>query len=221
VSEIPPIKISPSLLSADAGCFAEEVRAIEAAGADMLHLDVMDGHFVPNLTIGPFIVDAINRAATRPLDVHLMLEHPGDFVEAFAKAGADIISFQVESKDDPAAVIEKLRSLSVKPSIVINPDTPASAIEPYAGDVEMVLVMSVYPGFPGQKFIADVVPKVKEVRELIGPEKDLEVDGGITLDNVHEPCGAGANVIVAGTAIFKADDMAQAISGLRNAAVGK
>jgi len=197
---------------------AEEVRKVEDAGADMLHLDVMDGHFVPNLTIGPFVVEAVKRVASVPLDVHLMIEHPAKYADPFAKAGADIITFHVEAKDEPSEVISLLKDLGVRAGIVISPDPPANAIEAYADKVEMVLVMTVYPGFAGQKFISKMLPKIEEVRRIIGSEKDLEVDGGITTENVRSVYDAGANVIVAGTTIFGSTDMGKTISELRNAA---
>jgi len=208
-------KIAPSLLSADMSKLGDDVRRIEAAGADLLHVDVMDGHFVPNITLGPFVVDALRKVTSLPLDVHLMITDPEKYLGPFVDAGSDHITFHVETVEDPTALIDKIKSHGVTAGICVSPDTPADALKDVAGDVDMILVMSVYPGFGGQKFMPQALPKVEALRAMAPDSVDLEIDGGITLDNVAQAGAAGANVIVAGTAVFKADDMAAAIDTLR------
>ena len=213
-----PIKIAPSILSADFGRLADEVRAVSAAGADYVHVDVMDGHFVPNLTIGPMVVAAIRKATTLPLDVHLMIERPGDYVDAFAKAGADLIGVHEEACPHLHRVIQQIKHAGKRASVTLNPHTPWQHIRYVLEDVAQVLIMSVNPGFGGQAFIPNVLPKIRELREEIvrrGLDVDIEVDGGVKVDNVAEVAAAGANVIVAGSAVFEHPDYAQTIGALR------
>ncbi|MDB4970066.1 MAG: ribulose-phosphate 3-epimerase [Myxococcales bacterium] len=212
------IKVAPSILSADFGRLADEVRAITAAGADYVHVDVMDGHFVPNLTIGPMVVAAIRKATSLPLDVHLMIERPGDYVEAYAKAGADVIGVHEEACPHLHRVIQQIKHAGKKASVTLNPHTPWQHVRHVLEDVDQVLVMSVNPGFGGQAFIPNVLPKVRELREEIARRKldvDIEIDGGIKVDNVAQAVAAGANVIVAGSAVFEKPDYAATIAALR------
>lgn len=210
--------IAPSVLSADFGRLAEEVQAAAAAGADWLHLDVMDGHFVPNLTMGPDIVAAIRRATSVPLDVHMMVTEPGRYVPQFIDAGAEWVSVHHEACAKPAVVIEDIRKRGAHPSLGINPGTPVSAAEATVHALDMLLVMSVQPGFGGQKFIPEALDKLTEaraLRERLGLRFLIEVDGGITADNAGAAAKAGADVIVAGTAIFRAPDYTAAITAMR------
>ncbi|MEN9800679.1 MAG: hypothetical protein RL653_4376 [Pseudomonadota bacterium] len=213
-----PLKIAPSILSADFSRLGEEVRAVEKAGADWVHVDVMDGRFVPNLTLGPVVVEAVKRVTTLPLDVHLMIVEPEKYVDAFAKAGADILTVHVEACTHLHRTVQQIRAAGVKPAVVLNPATPLSTLEDILPDVEMVLLMSVNPGFGGQSFIPQVMDKVRRLRALLdarGLDVDVEVDGGIHAGNAAEVVAAGANVLVAGNAVFKAKDYAGAISSLR------
>jgi len=211
------IKIAPSLLSADFSDLRGEVEKVEAAGADLLHVDVMDGHFVPNITMGPFIVEAIKKVATKPLDVHLMIDDPLKYAEPFVKAGADSITFHIESPVDHQAVIDRLRGLGVGVAITLNPPTPVTDLAPWLSQVDMVLVMSVNPGFGGQKFIESSLEKVRWLRRQMGEGKDIEIDGGINTETAPLAVEAGATILVAGTAIFRADDPARVVAALRNA----
>jgi len=215
------IKIAPSILSADFGRLGEEVRAVDAAGADWIHLDVMDGHFVPNLTIGPDVVAAVRKVTNLTLDTHLMIENADAFIPAFAQAGADILSVHVEACDDLRSTIELIRKHNVKPAVVINPDTPLSAVTEVLADVEMLLVMSVHPGFGGQSFIESSVEKLRQARAF-RQEKGLtfliEVDGSIKIDNAGLAAQAGADVLVSGSGIFKTGDYGRTISSMRAAA---
>ncbi|WP_224248839.1 ribulose-phosphate 3-epimerase [Hyalangium gracile] len=214
------VLISPSLLSCDFGRLAEEVRAVEAAGADWIHVDVMDGRFVPNITIGPVVVEAIKRVATRPLDVHLMIVEPERYIEAFASAGADILTVHVEASPHLHRTLQHIRNVGARPAVVLNPSTPLSAVEEVLGEVEMVLVMSVNPGFGGQRFIEGAVDKVRRLRAMLdarGLKVDIEVDGGINAETSKRVVEAGANVLVAGSYVFGAKDYAQAIRSLRPA----
>lgn len=208
------VSIAPSLLSADFTRLSDEIRDIEKAGADLLHLDVMDGHFVPNITFGPPLVKSVDGATDLVLDTHLMISDPLFYVEAFAKAGSDWISFHIEAGSDPSAVIDKLLELGVRPAIALNPDTTLYRIRPLLDRLEMVLVMSVFPGFGGQKFIPEVLPTIQELRS-IGFEGDIEVDGGIAEATAPLVIEAGANVLVAGSAVFGQSDRADAIRRLR------
>jgi ribulose-phosphate 3-epimerase len=215
------VLVSPSLLSSDFGRLAEEVRAVEAAGADWIHVDVMDGRFVPNITLGPVVVEAIKKAATRPLDVHLMIVEPEKYIEAFANAGADVLTVHVETSPHLHRTLQHIRHVGARPAVVLNPSTPLSAIEEVLGEVEMVLLMSVNPGFGGQSFIESTVDKVRRLRAMLdarGLHVDIEVDGGINAETSQRVLEAGATVLVAGSYVFGAKDYAQAIRSLRPAA---
>ncbi len=211
--------IAPSLLSSDYSRLAEEVRAVEDAGADWHHVDVMDGHFVPNITIGPPVVKALKKVAQKPLDVHVMIEEPLRYVKPFCEAGADIYTFHVESRDEPDAVIEAVRTFgNVRVGITLNPGTPIEKLAPYLDRVDMVLVMSVNPGFGAQDFIEDSLDRVRELRVKYGFRGDLEIDGGIKVHNAAAVARAGVNVLVSGSGIFKSGDLRGTISSLRAAA---
>ena len=201
--------VSPSVLACDFARLGAQLEEAEQAEADMIHLDIMDGHFVPNITLGPPIVASMRKYTGLPFDVHLMLVHPDRYVEPFAKAGADHITFHIESECDPAAVIRQIHEQGCSAGITLKPGTPASALEPVLADVDMVLVMSVEPGFGGQKFQPEMLRKTSEIYAMlrrIGSHAHIEIDGGITHDNVREAASAGANVIVAGTAVFRAPE---------------
>jgi len=213
-----PLKIAPSILSADFSRLGEEIRAVEAAGADWVHVDVMDGRFVPNITLGPVVVEAVRKVTKLPLDVHLMIVEPEKYVEAFAKAGADILTVHVEACMHLHRVVQQIRAAGAKPAVVLNPATPLVTLEDILPDVEMVLLMSVNPGFGGQSFIPQVMDKVRRLKALVdarGLDVDIQVDGGIHAGNAKEVVAAGATVLVAGNAVFKAKDYAAAISTLR------
>jgi len=203
--ERPEIKIAPSILSADFWRLGEEVALVEEGGAHLIHVDVMDGRFVPNISVGIPVVEGLKSHARLPLDVHLMIVEPERYVGAFARAGADIITFQVEATPHPHRVIQMIKEEGKKAGAVLNPSTPLDVLDYILGDLDMVLLMSVNPGFGGQKFIPAVVGKIARLRER-APALDIEVDGGIGLANVQEVVGAGANVIVAGSAIFNSPD---------------
>ncbi len=214
------IKIAPSILSADFSKLGEEVKAVEQAGAELIHIDVMDGHFVPNITVGPLVVSAVRRITKLPLDVHLMIENPDKYISAFAKAGADIITVQVEASRNIEQDIKAIRESGKKPGLVVNPGTPLDPVIPYLKDIAMVLLMTVNPGFEGQKFMAEVLPKIEQLRSLVVSGKlsvDIEVDGGINLETAPQVIKAGANVLVAGSAIYWSKDYSSVIKGLRNA----
>ena len=210
------LKIAPSILSADFGRLGEEVAAI--ASADYVHVDVMDGHFVPNLTIGPVVVEAVRRATRLPLDVHLMIEDAERWVAAYAHAGADLIGVHVEACPHLHRTLHQIRELGKRPCVVLNPATPLEAIEWVLADVDQVLIMSVNPGFGGQQFIASALDKIRLLREMIrerGLAVDIEVDGGVKLDNVAAVVEAGADVIVSGSGIFGTKDYAATIAAMR------
>ena len=210
--------IAPSILSADFGNLARDVRAICDAGCDFVHVDVMDGHFVPNMTIGPIVVSAIAKAATKPLDIHLMVENNTFFVDLFAPLKPGFITFHIEEEKNPHRLVQYIRSLGIKPGVVLNPHTPAEAVEYLLGDVDMVLVMSVNPGFGGQKFIPTVVEKIKRLKALrdrINPNCLIEIDGGVGSSNIQLLKDAGVDVCVAGSYVFGADDYKTAIDNLR------
>ena len=214
-------RIAPSLLAADFGRLAEEVHAVENAGADWIHLDVMDGHFVPNLSMGPAIVAAVRRATALPLDVHLMVERPDRFIAAFAAAGAATLAVQIEACPEPQRTLSQIRAAGLKTCVAISPETPAEVLAPYWGQLDQVLVMTVQPGFGGQAFLASTLPKIEQLRATIdrlGAPIALEVDGGIAAGSMGRAARAGADVFVAGTAIFGAPDYATAIQALRREA---
>jgi ribulose-phosphate 3-epimerase len=213
--------IAPSILSADFARLGEEVRAVEKGGADWIHVDVMDGHFVPNLTIGPVVVEAVRRSTSLPLDVHLMIEQPERYVEAFVKAGASTVGVQVEACPHLHRVLAQIREAGARASVVLNPATPEQSIEPVLGHVDQVLVMTVNPGFAGQRFIESTIAKIERIRGWIDEralEVTLEVDGGIAPGTVGRTARAGADAFVAGTAVFGAPDYAAAIRALRDEA---
>ncbi|TDL72837.1 ribulose-phosphate 3-epimerase [Rhodococcus qingshengii] len=212
------VKIAPSILSADFARLGEEIVAAEKAGADYIHIDVMDGHFVPNITIGPLIVEAIRPITKLPLDVHLMIENPDQFIENFAKAGADYITVHVEACRHLHRTIHHIKSFGIKAGVVLNPATPVESIQHILADIDMVLLMSVNPGFGGQKFIPEVLPKIRKVKEMadsIGKELEIEIDGGVNPETAKQCMEAGANVLVAGSAIYNQEDYAAAISLIR------
>jgi ribulose-phosphate 3-epimerase len=213
-----PILIAPSILSADFGRLAQEVQAVEAAGADWIHVDVMDGRFVPNLTIGPVVVKAVRKATRLPIDVHLMIIEPERYVHDFAEAGADSLSVHVEPSYHLARTLQLIRSLKKRSGVVLNPQTPPDAIEYVLDHVDLVLVMSVNPGFGGQSFMPEVLPKIRAIRKMIdsrGKNIALEVDGGVAPGTAREVVEAGARVLVAGSAIYGHPDYRAAIDALR------
>jgi len=214
------MKIAPSILSADFSRLKDEIQAVEAAGADWLHVDVMDGHFVPNITIGPVVVEWVRKVTTIPVDVHLMISDPDKYAPEFIKAGADWISIHPETCADANATLKKIHDLGAKTSIAVNPDVPLSRVEGCFGDIDMVLMMTVFPGFGGQAFIPDVLPKIAELRKLIDARKPgtlIEVDGGIKTDNIAKVVQAGGEVIVSGSGIFKTPNYAETIRQMRQA----
>ena len=213
-----PLRVAPSILSADFGRLAEEVRAAAAAGADYIHVDVMDGRFVPNITIGPVVVGAVRAATQLPVDVHLMIVEPERYVEAFARAGADLISVHIEASPNLHRTVQQIRALGKKASVSLNPHTSIDGLRTILPDLSMVLLMTVNPGFGGQRFIDTVVPKIRELRDEIDRrhlDVDIEVDGGIDPETARVVVDAGANVLVAGSAVFGRPDYRQAIAELR------
>ena len=216
-------KIAPSILSADFARLAEEASAVAAAGADLLHVDVMDGHFVPNLTLGPPIVACLDRVTDLPLDVHLMIEHPERLIEAFRKAGADWISVHAEACTHLHRVVQQIRETGARAGVALNPATPLEHLDLILSDIDFVLVMSVNPGFGGQKFIPACLRKIHTLRERIdraGLAVDIEVDGGIKVDNIGDVARAGANVFVAGSAVFESPDYRVTLSAMRERLAG-
>ncbi|BCU82182.1 ribulose-phosphate 3-epimerase [Polycladomyces abyssicola] len=216
------IKIAPSILSADFSRLGEEIKEVEAAGADWIHVDVMDGHFVPNLTIGPLVVEAIRPQTRLPLDVHLMIEEPDRYIPAFARSGADWISVHVEACPHLHRTVHLIKEHGAKAGVVLNPATPAGVLEPILPDVDLVLLMTVNPGFGGQKFISFVLPKIGQVRDMLQRagrmDVALEVDGGINPYTAADVVAQGADVLVAGSAVFGAENREEAIRRLREAA---
>lgn len=209
------VKIAPSILSADFSKLGEEILDVEKGGADYIHVDVMDGHFVPNITIGPLIVEAIRPVTKLPLDVHLMIENPDQYIKAFADAGADYLTVHVEACRHLHRTIQYIKSFGVKSGVVLNPATPVETIQHIIRDVDMVLLMSVNPGFGGQKFIHEVLPKIQKVKQMAdgkGANLEIEIDGGINSETAKLCIEAGANVLVAGSAIYNQKDRAKAIS---------
>jgi len=213
------IKIAPSILSADFSRLGEEIRAVEAAGADIIHVDVMDGHFVPNITIGPLVVEACRKVTKLPLDVHLMIENPERYIADFAKAGADYITVHAEAAYHLHRLIQNIREhKGVKAAVSLNPATPLDALDYVLPDLDMVLIMSVNPGFGGQAFIPSQLDKIRTLRKRIDDRKlnlEIEVDGGVKPGNAAEIAAAGADILVAGSAVFGATDYAAAIRGIR------
>ncbi len=205
------IKLSPSILSADFSRLGEQVKEIEEAGAQYLHIDVMDGHFVPNISFGAPIMKSIRKMSNMVFDVHLMISDPFKYIDDFAKAGADIITFHVNSDSNVEKTLDKIKSHNIKCGLAVNPDIPVETLFPYKDKIDMVLIMSVFAGFGGQSYIDDVNEKIKAAREYFGPDIDIEVDGGISLKNKDVPVSNGANVLVAGTAVFGAESPKDAV----------
>ena len=210
------IKIAPSILSADFARLGEELQAIDRAGCDYVHIDVMDGHFAPNLTIGPLVVKALRPHTAKPFDVHLMISPVDPFLEAFVEAGADIITVHAEAGAHLDRTVQHIRALGRKAGVVLNPSTPESALQYLLDRIDMVVVMTVNPGFGGQKFIPEQIAKVRRIRDMIGDRPiEIEVDGGVSPDNIGMLTEAGANVFVAGSSVFRGDDYAATIGALR------
>ena len=210
--------VAPSILSADFGRLAEEVRAATAAGGDWLHVDVMDGHFVPPITIGPLVVEAVRPATKIPLDVHLMIESPEKQIDSFARAGADGLTVHIETCPDPAAVLQQIRAAGLRAGLALNPPTPIESVEPWLDAIDLLLVMSVNPGWGGQAFIPDALTKLETARRWKTERNKsfvIEVDGGVKPDNAARIAGAGAEVLVAGSAIFASKDYAATIRAIR------
>jgi len=210
--------IAPSILSADFARLGDEIKAVEAAGADWIHVDVMDGHFVPNITIGPLIVEAVRSVTALPIDVHLMIENPDNYIPAFAKAGAAWISVQIETSVHLNRSVQLIRECGAKPGVVLNPSTPIQTLEWIIEDVDYVLVMSVNPGFGGQAFITNSLDKIKALRQMIRSKKlktPIQVDGGVNEKTIADIAAAGADIFVAGSAIFGSNNYQKTISGFR------
>jgi ribulose-phosphate 3-epimerase len=215
------VLIAPSILSADGGRLHEEIAAVEKAGADWIHIDVMDGHFVPNITMGPAIISALRKTTKLPFDVHLMIENPENYIESFARAGADIITVHVEAASHLHRTIDIIKKAGKKAGVSLNPATPLTQIEEILPDIDLLLIMSVNPGFGGQQFIETTLPKIIKAKEMLSALSNkplLEVDGGVNLQNIAGIARAGADVLVAGASIFGTDDYSQTIAALKAAA---
>lgn len=215
--------IAPSILSADFACLGQEIKAVEAAGADWIHVDVMDGHFVPNITMGPLVVEAVRRSTQLPVDVHLMIENPDAYIPDFAAAGADYISIQVEACIHLHRAVHMIKEKGVKAGAVLNPATPLTSLDHILEDLDFVLIMSVNPGFGGQKFIASSIEKIRRLKSTIdekGLDTLIQVDGGVNGDTILDISRAGADVFVAGSAIFNTNDYGRAIDALKSKAGG-
>ncbi len=211
-----PVRIAPSLLSADFAALGADLKGAEAAGADWHHVDVMDGHFVPNITIGPCVVKAIRKVTSIPLDVHVMIRHPLQYAKAFCEAGADILAFHIESQDDAIETAAAIRGFGTRAGVALNPDTPIERLAPLLDHIDMVLVMSVFPGFAGQSFIRESLDRIRELRSGLGWDGDVQIDGGIAPDTIGAAAAAGVDVFVAGTAVYgHPGGVPEAISGLR------
>ncbi len=211
-------KIAPSILSADGSRLGEEIAAVEAAGADLLHIDVMDGHFVPNLTIGPGLVASLRKRTHIPFDVHLMIENPERYIDDFAKAGSDWITVHVEATVHLHRLVSLIREKGIRAGVSLNPATPLSQVEPILPEVDLLLVMTVNPGFGGQKFIGGMLPKIAEAKRMtreIAPEVLIEVDGGVTLKNIRSIADAGADILVAGSSVFGSGNYPQTIGAMK------
>ena len=214
------LSLAPSLLSADFGALGEAIRSAEDGGADAFHLDVMDGHFVPNISFGPALVAAVRARTRKPLDVHLMISHPLQYIAPFRRAGGDTLVFHRESEDDPSAVIDAVRASGARVGVAIRPDTPLSAIDPFADRVDQFLIMSVQPGFSGQKFLPEVLPKVEAARrrlDAVGHGADVSIDGGVNVDTAARAAAAGANFFVCGNATFDGGAIGENLRRLRTA----
>jgi ribulose-phosphate 3-epimerase len=212
-------KIAPSILSADFTRLGDEIRDVERAGADYIHVDVMDGHYVPNITIGPMIVEAVKRSTRLPLDVHLMISNPDQYIDVFRQSGADIITIHAEAVDHLHRSVQSIKEVGARAGVSLNPATPLQPVEYVLGELDMVLLMTVNPGFGGQEFIHEVIPKIKRLREMInerGLNTEIEVDGGINLDTIGIVSAAGANIFVAGSAIFHSKDYSKTIGMMRD-----
>jgi ribulose-phosphate 3-epimerase len=211
-------KIAPSILSADFSRLGSEVRAVEKAGADLIHVDVMDGHFVPNITVGPLVVQGLKKLTSLPLDVHLMIENPQRYIEAFARAGSDWITIHAEVCPYLKRMIKEIRRLNVRPGIVLKPATPLKILYPLLEEIDLVLVMSVNPGFGGQSFIPSTLKKIERLRKIVDQNEyslEIEVDGGVKVENIREVSMAGGDIFVVGTGIFKTDNYEETIRKLR------
>jgi ribulose-phosphate 3-epimerase len=211
-------KISPSILSADFIRLEKEIKAVEKAGADYVHIDVMDGHFVPNITIGPFIVEAVKRTTDLPLDVHLMIDNPDSYIDAFAKAGSTILTVHPEACYHLQRTLQSIKDRGMKPAVALNPATPLCVLDHILDDLEMVLLMTVNPGFGGQAFIASMLPKIEDLKNMLdqaGAEIPIEVDGGIVVENIQAISKAGADIFVSGSGVFKTPDYKKTISEMK------